>query len=137
MRYDFPAGEEGWPFAYTADQTVGIAEEALSVTLAVENRSAAEMPVGLGLHPYLPRTPEMGLWFSASSAWPPVDGTLPAGPAAVPAGPDFAEPRPVGEGPDQGCGGWDGSGHAHWQERGLEGKGEEEGKRGDGGGEGG
>src|SRR3546814_16629266 len=74
MRYDFPAGEEGWPFAYTADQTVGIAEEALSVTLAVENRSAAEIPVGLGTHPSLPRTPAMGPWFSASRAWPPVDG---------------------------------------------------------------
>lgn len=119
MRYEFPAGEEGWPYAYAADQTVSLGEEALSVTLAVENRSTEAMPVGLGLHPYLPRTPEMGLWFSATSSWPPVDGKLPDGPEPVPAAIDFSEPRPVVEGLDQGFGGWDGSVHAIWPERGL------------------
>src|SRR3546814_20878364 len=77
MRYDFPAGEAGWPFAYTADQTVGIAAEALSVPLAVANRSAAEMPVGLGLPPHPPPPPELGLWFSSPSASPQARGDLP------------------------------------------------------------
>lgn len=119
MTYEFPAGEEGWPFAYAADQTVSLGDDALSLTLSVENRSREAMPVGLGLHPYLPRTPEMGLWFSAASAWPPVDGKLPAGPEPVPAAVDFSEPRPVVLGLDQGFGGWDGSVHAIWPERGL------------------
>lgn len=119
MSYSCPAGEEGWPFAYMADQTVGLSEDALTVTLAVENRSGEDMPVGLGLHPYLPRTPEMGLWFRATSSWPPVDGKLPAGPEPIPAAIDFSEPRPVVDGLDQGFGGWDGSVHAIWPERGL------------------
>lgn len=119
MRYAHPAGEEGWPFAYSAEQTVNLSDDALSITLSVENTSTTAMPVGLGLHPYLPRTPEMGLWFQASSAWPPVDGKLPAGPQPVPSEFDFSEPRPVVSGLDQGFGGWDGSVHAIWPERGL------------------
>lgn len=119
MRYGFPAGEEGWPYAYVADQTVSVGEDALTVTLAVENRSTEDMPAGLGLHPYLPRTPEMGLWFPATSVWPPVDGKLPSGPEPVPPDLDFAEPRPVVDGLDQGFGGWGGSVHAIWPERGL------------------
>jgi len=119
MRYAHPAGEEGWPFAYIAEQTISLGEDALSITLSVENVSSSAMPVGLGLHPYLPRTPEMGLWFSAANAWPPVDGKLPAGPQTIPAEFDFTEPRPVVSGLDQGFGGWDGSVHAIWPDRGL------------------
>ncbi len=119
MRYVHPVGGEGWPFAYVAEQTVSLGEDALSVTLSVENTSAAAMPVGLGLHPYLPRSPEMGLWFHAASSWPPVDGKLPAGPAPIPAEIDFSEPRAVVPGLDQGFGGWDGSVHAIWPDRGL------------------
>lgn len=119
MSYGFTAGEEGWPFAYAADQTVNLSEEAMTVTLAVENLSSEEMPAGLGLHPYLPRTPAMGLWFSAANAWPPVDGKLPTGAQPVPPEIDFSEPRPVVEGLDQGFGGWAGSVHAIWPERGL------------------
>lgn len=119
MSYEHPAVREGWPFAYLADQTVSLGDDALSVTLSVENRSKTEMPVGLGLHPYLPRTPEMGLWFAATSAWPPVDGKLPRGPQPVPADLDFTDPQPVVLGLDQGFGGWDGDAHAIWPERGL------------------
>lgn len=119
MRYVHAAGAEGWPFDYVAEQTVSLGDDALSVTLSVENASAEAMPVGLGLHPYLPRTPETGLWFSAASAWPPVDGKLPTEPCPVPVELDFAEPRPVALGLDQGFGGWDGSVHVIWPERGL------------------
>ncbi len=119
MSYVFPAGEEGWPFSYAADQTVSLGDDALSITLSVQNSSSRPMPAGLGLHPYLPRTPEMGLWFSAANAWPPVYGKLPAGPEPVPAELDFSEPRPVVLGLDQGFGGWDGSVHAIWPEHGL------------------
>lgn len=119
MSYGFPAGEEGWPFAYQADQTVSLSDDALSITLSVENRASEPMPVGLGLHPYLPRTPEMGLWFAAENAWPPVDGKLPGGPQPVPTELDFSEPGPVVLGLDQGFGGWDGSVHAIWPERGM------------------
>jgi len=119
MAYTHPAGDEGWPFGYVADQTVNLGEDGLSITLGLENRSDREMPFGLGLHPYLPRTPETGLWFAAETAWPPVDGKLPAGPVAVPADLDFSEPRPLVLGLDQGFGGWDGSAHAIWPERGL------------------
>lgn len=119
LRCVHPSGDEGWPFAYAAEQTVSLGDDALAITLSVENTSAAAMPVGLGLHPYLPRTPEMGLWFSAAHAWPPVDGKLPAGPQPVPEALDFSEPRAVVSGVDQGFGGWDGSVHAIWPERGL------------------
>lgn len=119
MNYEHPAGEEGWPFAYGADQIVSLSDEALSITLAVQNRSGDEMPVGLGLHPYLPRTPEMGLWFAAATQWPPVDGKFPAGPQPIPAELDFSEPQAVVTGLDQGFGGWGGDAHAIWPERGL------------------
>ena len=61
----------------------------------------------------------MGLWFSALTAWPPVDQGFPGGPQPVPAVHDFGEPRAVVRGLDQGFGGWDGSLHAIWPERGL------------------
>ena len=119
MSYAHQAGEEGWPFAYRAEQTVSLGEGALSVTLSVENQAAEDMPVGIGLHPYLPKTPEIGLWFSALTSWAPVEGSLPSGPQPVPTAHDFAEPRALVLGLDQGYGGWDGSLHAIWPERGL------------------
>jgi aldose 1-epimerase len=44
-----------WPSAYRAVQQFDLSPEGLTVTLSVENRGRKPMPLGMGLHPYLPR----------------------------------------------------------------------------------
>jgi aldose 1-epimerase len=46
---------EDWPSAYRAVQQFDLSAECLTVTLSVENRGREPMPLGMGLHPYLPR----------------------------------------------------------------------------------
>src|SRR5271166_3586693 len=47
--------DANWPFAFTAEQRVGLTAAALHVTLAITNHHTAPAPAGLGLHPYFPR----------------------------------------------------------------------------------
>lgn len=48
----------GWPWVYRGRQRFLLTQSALHLTLSIENRSDYAMPVGLGLHPYLPLTPD-------------------------------------------------------------------------------
>ena len=45
-----------WPWAYRAEQRLDLSSAGLRHRLRVQNLSDRAMPVGLGLHPYLPRT---------------------------------------------------------------------------------
>ena len=54
IAYDHPA--DAWPFPYRARQDFMLTEDELRVTLGIENRGREAMPIGLGLHPYFPRT---------------------------------------------------------------------------------
>lgn len=63
------AGPGVWPFAYTARQTYELTAEALTVRLRVTNIGATAMPLGLGHHPYLPRTPETTITAAVDAMW--------------------------------------------------------------------
>jgi len=119
LAYEVPAGEEGWPFPYRAEQSFTLNETGLTITLGCQNTGDGRMPVGLGLHPYFPKRGDLGLWFNVQNAWPPVDGKFPTGATGLPAALDFSEPKPVVTGLDQGFGGWDGTAHLIWPEEGL------------------
>ncbi|AWK88752.1 aldose 1-epimerase [Azospirillum thermophilum] len=58
-----------WPFAYSAAQVFELSEAGLQVTLAVTNRGDRPMPLGLGHHPYWPRTPETTITATVDAIW--------------------------------------------------------------------
>ncbi|MFQ5973059.1 MAG: aldose 1-epimerase [Alphaproteobacteria bacterium] len=66
---DYVHGADDWPFPYRARQTFALADDALAISLAVENTGTADMPVGLGLHPYFIRTPEARLTAAVEGMW--------------------------------------------------------------------
>lgn len=75
MRYRHRGDEPGaYPFAYEAAQIVRVAEEGLRIDLTLTNLGDGPMPAGLGLHPYLHRTPDTRVSFSASGMWTPPTG---------------------------------------------------------------
>ncbi len=67
IEYEHPA--DAWPFAYRALQTFALTEAELRVELAIENRGRETMPVGLGLHPFFPRTPRCRLSARVGAMW--------------------------------------------------------------------
>jgi aldose 1-epimerase len=54
LRHGYVAAE--WPWDYGAEQTFALSAGGLSHSLSVTNRATEPMPVGLGFHPYFPRT---------------------------------------------------------------------------------
>lgn len=67
LEYDHPA--DAWPFPYRARQDFALTEDELRVTLSIENRGRETMPVGLGLHPYFPRTARCRLSARVEAMW--------------------------------------------------------------------
>lgn len=110
------------PFDYRARLTYALADDALTMRLAVEHRGAVAVPYGLGFHPWLPRTPDTRLELAASEVWLETAAHLPAGKVPIGDRPDwdFARERPL---PDawinNGFSGWAGTARVRWPERGL------------------
>ena len=67
LEYDHAA--DAWPFPYRARQDIVLTEDALRITLSVENRGSEPMPVGLGLHPCFPATPGCTLTAAVDAMW--------------------------------------------------------------------
>ena len=65
--YEHPA--DAWPFPYRARQEFALTDDELRVTLSIENRGLEPMPVGLGLHPYFPRTARCRLSARVEAMW--------------------------------------------------------------------
>ena len=66
-----PATDTGhhWPYAYAAELTYALAPDSLHVAIRLTNTDSRAQPVGLGLHPYQPRTPQSAIAFHAGSVW--------------------------------------------------------------------
>ena len=66
-----PAADSGshWPFRYTATLHYVLAPDGLAVTIGFTNTDHRAQPVGLGLHPYQPRTPQTAIALRAGSVW--------------------------------------------------------------------
>ena len=60
---------DSWPWRYCARQTFQLNPEQLTVTIAVHNESTQAMPVGIGLHPYFIRTPQVRVSAVADHIW--------------------------------------------------------------------
>jgi aldose 1-epimerase len=70
-------GQCHWPYRYAARLVYALAPDALTVTITVTNTDARAQPVGLGLHPYQPRTPDTAIAFQAASVWHTGEDSLP------------------------------------------------------------
>lgn len=109
---------DGWPWLYRARQSFTLTEEALEVTLELENRSDALMPAGLGFHPFFPRTPEASITASTTGVWLTDAEVMPTELLAVPPGWDLSAGRRVAElALDNVFTGWSGEAVVTWPER--------------------
>ena len=88
--------EAHWPFAYRAEQHIALEHDRVRITLSVRNQDTRPFPAGLGLHPYVARSPESVLRFEADSFWTTgVDG-LPVAREAVHGALEFSDGRLLG-----------------------------------------
>lgn len=67
LAYDH--ADDDWPAAYRAEQRFALQDGALSITLSLTNTGTADMPAGLGLHPYFPRSPQCRLSAAVEGMW--------------------------------------------------------------------
>ena len=58
-----------WPYRFYAVQKFELSEDRLNVTMEVENRDTAPMPLGLGHHPYLPHREGTVLQTEVAHMW--------------------------------------------------------------------
>ena len=74
-----PASDIGshWPYRYCATLRYALAADGLIVTLGFANTDHRAQPVGLGLHPYQPRTPQTSIALRAGSVWHTGEDALP------------------------------------------------------------
>ena len=116
-------GEDGaseWPFAYRAEQVFTLDESALVVDLRVWNSDDRAWPAGIGLHPYVTRTPQTTLAFNADTVWTNDKDALPEEEIGVSGALEFVTPKPIGTGLVDNCfAGWDGTIAIHWPEYGI------------------
>ena len=67
LEYRHEAG--AWPWSYLARQRFSLDEDGLTIALELENTSPSEMPAGLGLHPYFPRTEGATMQADVDAMW--------------------------------------------------------------------
>jgi aldose 1-epimerase len=112
----------GWPWPFVALQRfrleAGDGHAELAVDLAVQSRADAPFPVGLGWHPYFPRSGDTRVGFEAASVWLNDATQLPRECCPVPAAWCFDPPKRLdGNVLDQVFNGWTGEASVH--QRGL------------------
>ena len=113
-----PAGE--WPFRYHATLTYALRDDGLTVGIVVRNTDERPQPVGLGFHPFFPRSDDLELGFSAGSVWIAGSDSLPAARAAASGEYGFQPMRPVFGPPLDNCfAGWVGPAFLRWPSRRL------------------
>lgn len=115
-----PAGQ--WPFRYAAQLEYAFRDDGLSVRIEVRNTDDREQPVGLGFHPFFPRTDELELGFSADSVWIVGQDSLPEQRLAPEAGSPyrFQPMRRLDDTPLDNCfAGWTRQAYLRWPSRGL------------------
>src|SRR4051794_31280678 len=70
----------GSRFRYRAEQTFRLKQRHVRIELAVTHEGTEAMPYGIGLHPWLPCSPETRLQFTATHVFIPDESRLPQGP---------------------------------------------------------
>lgn len=77
------------PYAYDAVQHFDVDGDRLTITLSVTNRSAFTLPMGVGHHPFFPKTAGTRLIAKAERFWTERAGHLPDQPGPIPGELDF------------------------------------------------
>lgn len=110
----------GAPYSFDARIRYVLDGQAMRVSLDVTNVGRTRLPFGLGLHPYLPRTPGVTLSACARVLWQPGRNRLPERACDPAEYWSFAEPRTLpADVIDHVFEGWDGRAEVHWPENGL------------------
>ena len=84
-----------WPYAYLASLLYELGPDSLHVTIRFTNMDSRPQPVGLGLHPYQPRTPQTSIAFRAATFWETDAQSLPAAEIPIEGALDFANGRGI------------------------------------------
>jgi aldose 1-epimerase len=79
---------DGWPQPYRCEQRFDLAGGVLTVTLRLTNAGTGEMPAGLGLHPYFPRSPRCRVTATVAQMWETDSEVMPTRLAALQSGAD-------------------------------------------------
>jgi aldose 1-epimerase len=117
LTIEYRHAADAWPFPYTAWQIFRLEPEWLTVEIAVKNTGSAPMPVGIGLHPYFPRTPRATLTAQVDRIWNTDDEVMPVGLADPPAQCRLDEGLRVdGVALDNGFTGWSRRAEIDWPE---------------------
>ncbi len=122
LAFDYVPGDGGgpaeWPYAYCAEQHFALDGAGLTIRLSVENRDARPWPAGLGLHPYVVRTPHTQLRFEADTIWTNDGDSLPAERQPVQGEAEFDRGRDVSDAVIDNCfAGWGGVAEVTWPEQ--------------------
>lgn len=113
---DFSASAH-WPWPFRAEQTVGISQDGLTLSLTATNTASETAPLAFGHHPQF-NSDGAHLRFSAKSFYPTQTDGLPGDPVAPPHEIDFSKLRSVGGRViDNIYGGWDGKARIAWEGR--------------------
>jgi len=67
LAYDHEADD--WPWTYSAEQVLTLADGGFTHRLTVRSRDAKPMPTSLGFHPYFPRSASTKLTASVKGMW--------------------------------------------------------------------
>jgi len=65
--HDHAAGD--WPWTYSAEQVIALADGGANLRLTIRNRDVSAMPTSLGFHPYFPRSASTRLTASVAGMW--------------------------------------------------------------------
>ena len=117
-----PGSDGPEPFRYRASATYELSEGALAMSLSATNAGDKALPFGLGLHPWLVRTPQTSLRAVAKSVELQNGKHLPAGTAPIREQEDwdFRRERPLPESlVNNAFLKWDGSARVVWADRRL------------------
>jgi aldose 1-epimerase len=76
MRYQHRP-DASWPFAFQVDQTVLLSQTGVLFSFDFTNLAPIEAPVGLGWHPFFPKTKSSTISFDAAQRWEMGDNQLP------------------------------------------------------------
>lgn len=107
-----------WPWRYEAQQRFALDNEGLTVDISTVNLSDTPMPIGLGLHPYFPRTARTRLTGNVMQMWATDDEVMPTTLTDVPAELRLARGLAVNSVALDNCfTGWSGSVRVEWPER--------------------
>ncbi len=111
----FTADFADWPFPFTARQAISLTPAGLTVAISATNTGQTDMPIGIGLHPYFRRTPDIRIRADFGGVWISKQPLPPTERSAVPPEMDLSAAPTLGtRSYTNGFDGWDGTADIIW-----------------------